>query len=82
MCDELLAGITVDMDVRQRALAIVRADSAARKELMHAVRVDPSRWYEQGPMIDRRDAEIRLLLPDDAARALFDRNVAARPRSA
>lgn len=73
-CDALFARVAVSATVRERAVAIILADSLARRDL---VRVFPGRFAEQGDMIKRRNASIRRLLADDAAVAQYDANVAA-----
>ena len=71
-CADLLEGIALAPELQARALAIVTADAAARRELvMH----HPHRFWDQIAMIATRDAAIRELLASDAQRVLFDANV-------
>jgi hypothetical protein len=72
MCDELLVGLTVPAEIRDRALAIVREDSEARRLLSQR---GAGHRDEQLAMMTVRDAAIRALLPE-AERGQFDANVA------
>lgn len=69
---ELLDGIELSAGKLAQVLAIVAADSEARREL---VRKHPERFGEQGAMIAERDERIRVLLETDSQRAQFDRTV-------
>ena len=62
-CDDLLAGVNLTVEVRDRALAIVRADSEARRQLMTDRQ---AHLPEQATMISSRDAAIRAILPEGA----------------
>ena len=72
-CAELLEGIELPPVLHARALAIVAADAAARREL---VVHHPHRFWDQIAMIATRDAAIRALLESDLQRSVFDGNVA------
>ncbi len=72
-CAELLEGVDVAPGIAARALELVAADSAARREL---VTHHPQRFWDQFALIAARDAAIRALLTTDEQRAVFDANVA------
>ena len=72
ICDDLLVGANVTAEVRDRALAIVRADSEARRQLMTDRQ---AHLPEQATMISSRDAAIRAILPE-SAHLQFDANAA------
>ena len=72
MCDELLLGLTVSSEIRDRALAIVREDSESRRLLSQQ---GPGHLDAQVAMMAVRDAGIRTLLPE-AERGKYDANVA------
>ena len=62
----------VTAEVRDRALAIVRADSEARRQLISDHQAHLS---ERATMMASRDAAIREILPE-GARSLFSANAA------
>ena len=72
ICDDLLSGVNVTAEVRDRALAIVRADSEARRQLMTDRQ---AHLPEQATMMASRDAAIRAILPE-SAHLQFDANAA------
>ena len=72
ICDDLLAGVNVAAEVRDRALAIVRADSAARRQLISDRQ---THLPEQATMMAGRDATIRAMLPE-SVHSPFDANAA------
>ena len=72
ICDDLLVGVNVTAEVRDRALAIVRADSEARRQLISDRQAHLS---EQATMRASRDTAIRAMLPE-SAQAQFDANAA------
>ena len=70
--DDLLVGVNVTAEVRDQALAIVRADSEARRQLMSDRQ---THLPEQATMMASRDAAIRAILPE-SAHSQFDANAA------
>ena len=65
-------GVNVTAEVRDRALAIIRTDSEARRQLISDRQ---AHLPEQSTMIARRDAAIRAILPE-SAHSQFDANAA------
>ena len=70
ICDDLLAGVNVTAEVRDRALALVRAGSEVRRQLISD---RESHLSEQATMMASRDAAIRAILPG-SAHSQFDAN--------
>ena len=72
ICGDLLAGVNLTVQLRDRALAIVRVDSEARRQLMADRQ---AHLPEQATMKSSRDAAIRAILPE-SAHSQFDANAA------
>ena len=72
ICDDLLVGVHVTAEDRDRALAIVLADSEARRQLISDRQAHLS---EQTTMTARRAVAIRAMLPE-SVHSQFDANAA------
>ena len=72
ICDDLLAGVNVTAEIRDRALAIVRVEGETRRQLISDRQ---SHLSEQATMMASRNAALRAMLPK-SAHAQFDVNAA------